>query len=270
MPNQPQAAQAPHQSKISPFKDEAAFENELKDFANKYRIRLSEHSRRISDYFEMSCFNMIVRYYEHHGFTASVENLQAGRFRFKCSPSGLLENFSYMKLSNGISDYHIYHNASVQSAHDTDVFTTPDIVVATDFPIQISNDYYKTKKRFSYLPNNEVVTFCEAKHHTPLPELIINFIGTVNELKPHCLQDKTDYEVNTPHLAPSLMMSGSLSKPTDKVARSLERRYFVNVIGDLFVEPYKTTFSIIGVGYLATMGQKRRFEEEAIIATTPS
>ena len=127
MPNQPQAAQAPHQSKISPFKDEAAFENELKDFANKYRTRLSEHSRRISDYFEMSCFNMIVRYYEHHGFTASVENLQAGRFRFKCSPSGLLENFSYMKLSNGISDYHIYHNASVQSAHDTDVFTEPTI-----------------------------------------------------------------------------------------------------------------------------------------------
>lgn len=261
MSNQPQAAQPQHQSKISPFKDEADFEKELKDFANKYRTRLSEHSRRISDYFEMSCYNMIVRYYEHQGFTASIENLRAGRFRFKCSPSGLLENFSYMKLSNGVSDYHIYHNASVQSAHDDDVFTTPDIVVATDMPSQISTAYYKTKKRFSYLPNNEVVTFCEAKHHTPFPELIINFIGMVNELKPSCLQEETGYDEDTPHLAPSLMVSGSMSKPTEKVARSLERRYFVNVIGDLFVEPYKTTFSIIGVSYLATMGQKRKYEE---------
>lgn len=253
---------AQNQMKTSPFKEIEEFEKELKSFTNKYKTALSEHSHRISNYFEMSCYNMTVRYYEHRGYKAKVENEQAGRFRFKCSPSGLLENFSFMKLTKNNVTYHLYHNASVQSAYDKEVFTTPDIVVATDVKPSISIDYYKTKKRFSYIPNTEFITFCEAKHHTPFPELIINFIGTVNELKPSCLQGLNEVEKSSEHIAPSLMMSGSLSKPTEKVAESLERRYFVNMLGDLFLEPYKTTFSSNSIYNLATLGRKKIMESE--------
>lgn len=262
MSNQIQASSVQHQMKTSPFKEIEEFEKELKSFTNKYKTALSEHSHRISNYFEMSCYNMIVRYYEHRGYKAKVENEQAGRFRFKCSPSGLLENFSFMKLTKNNVTYHLYHNASVQSAYDKEVFTTPDIVVATDVKPSISIDYYKTKKRFSYIPNTEFITFCEAKHHTPFPELIINFIGTVNELKPSCLQGLNEVENSSEHIAPSLMMSGSFSKPTVKVARSLERRYFVNMLGCLFFKPYKTTFSLTGICNLATLGRKRIVENE--------
>lgn len=242
--------------KISPFKSAAEFEKELTSFANKYRTTVAEHSKRISDYFEMSCFNMIVRYYENKGFTPSVENLKDNKFRFKCSPSGLLENFSYIRLTNGSLSYRIYHNASVQSAHDADVFTTPDIVVAKDTDPSITTDYYKTKRRFSYLINSEMITFCEAKHLMPFPELIISFIGTVNELKPSCLKSGNGKRKESAHIAPSLMMSGCLSKPTTIIAKSLHRRYFVNIFSDLFMEPYKTAFSISGLSYISTLSLK--------------
>ena len=257
---QQKVLQAQHQ-KTSPFKDIEEFENELKVFANKYRTKLSEHSRRISDYFEMSCYNMIVRYYEHCGYTATVENLQSGRFRFKCSPSGLLENFSYMRLSKGDITSCIYHNASVQSFYDNEVYTTPDIVIATDVEPTITTDYYKTKKRFSYLPNKAMITFCEAKHQTPFSELMINFIGTVNELSPSSLNETISEDIGTEHIAPTLMMSGRLSKPTERVAKSLQRRYLVNILDDLFIEPYKTTFSQLGIDSLATLTKKRVSEE---------
>ena len=247
--------------KNSPFKDKAEFENELTSFANKFKTIIAEHSTRINSYFEMSCFNMIVRYYELQGYTASVENLITGRFKFKCSPTGLLENFSYMRVTKDEKCYRIYHNASVQSAHDNEVYTTPDIVVSEDIEPTLTTDYYRTKKRFSYFPNNTMITFCEAKHLVPFPELMLSFIGTVNELKPSCLnleKQKTDLEM---HIAPTLMMSGCLSKPTERIAKSLQRRYYVNVLGDLFVEPYKTTFSLTGVMTLATLKKKRFLEE---------
>ena len=262
MSNQPQKPPIRHQTKTSPFKEVDEFEQELKDFANKYKTTISEHSRRISDYFEMSCYNMIARYYEHQGYKATIENEQKGQFRFKCSPAGLIENFSYMKLTKDNEVYHLYHNASIQSAHDPEVFTTPDIVVASDAKSTVTTDYYKTKKKFSYLHNNEMITFCEAKHHTPFPELIINFIGTVNELKPWCLQQHPDEETDSEHLAPSLMMSGCLNKPTIRIANSLQKRYYINMLSDLFLEPYRTTFSKEGVRNMATLTKKRSIEYE--------
>lgn len=247
--------------KNSPFKDKAEFEKELTSFANKFRTTIAKHSTRISSYFEMSCFNMIVRYYELQGYTASVENLIARRFKFKCSPTGLLENFSYMRVTKDDKSYRIYHNASVQSAHDNEVYTTPDIVVSEDKEPSLTTDYYKTKKKFSYFPNNNMITFCEAKHLVPFPELMLSFIGTVNELKPLCLSFEKQKKDSERHIAPSLMMSGCLSKPTEKIAKSLHKRYYVNILSDLFVEPYKNIFSYLGISSLATLKEKRLLEE---------
>ena len=87
--------------KNSPFKNEADFEKELESFAYKHRFTIAEHSKRISDYFEMSCYSMILKYYELKGFSTEVCNLIGGKFRFKCSPSGLINNFSYFKIKNG-------------------------------------------------------------------------------------------------------------------------------------------------------------------------
>jgi len=64
---------------------------------------------------------------------------------------------------------------------------------------------------------------------------MVNFIGTVHELKPECVDDCTGQSVSD-HIAPSLMMSGSLGKPTRRIQSSFEKRYYVNFFDNLFAD----------------------------------
>ena len=77
--------------RTTPFKAPADFEKELMDFSNRYKVLLAEHAKRISDYFEMTCYNLVIRYYEKKGYKLTVQNLQGGKFKFKCSPTGVTE-----------------------------------------------------------------------------------------------------------------------------------------------------------------------------------
>lgn len=247
--------------KTTPFKEPATFEKELTEFSNKYRMVIAEHSKRISDYFEMSCYNFVVRFYEKKGYQLSVQNLKGKKFRFKCSPTGLLGNFSYFKATkqspDGTEDnVYIYHNATVQSAYDESVMTTPDIVISmTDTP-SITTDYYVTKKKLSYIPKEYLVSFCEAKHLSPFPELIVNFMGTVHELKPECTDNNIKHS-KSDHIAPSLMMSGSMSKATKRIQDSFERRYYVNFFDNLFNDVAALLYlSKYGMDVVATLGKK--------------
>lgn len=248
--------------KTTPFKSPDDFEKDLTAFSNKFRMTLSEHSKRINDYFEMICYNLIVRYYEKMGYTLSVQNLKGGMFRYKCSPKGLLENFSYFKAlkidnTGQEEEFFIFHNATVQSAFDEEVFTTPDIVVSNTNNPSVSTDYYATKLKLSYISKDNLLTFCEAKHLTPFPELMLNFIGTVHELKPDCVTDSAKHPKSN-HIAPSLMMSGTLSKSTKRIQDSFERRYFINIIDNLFEDMSVQSFLASSqLAKIATLGKKR-------------
>lgn len=228
-------------AKTTPFKSIDEFEKDLVEFANKYKTIVQDHSSKISDYFEISCYNMIIRYYEQTGYNMQVCNMKGGKFRYKCSPTGHLENFSYFSATSKDDSgdvFYVFHNATVQSAHDERVFTTPDIVVSKVCKSQYTNEHYQTKKKLSYLSNEDVITFCEAKHLSPFPELMLNFIGTVNELKPICLRSEGESDIeHGHHIAPSLMMSGCESKPCKTIRISLERMYFVNYFANLFDSP---------------------------------
>lgn len=247
--------------RTTPFKAPLDFEKELVDFSNKYRILLAEHAKRISDYFEMTCYDFVIRYYEKKGYELEVQNLQGGKFKFKCSPTGLLKNFSYFKATkkNNHGDgkvVYIYHNATVQSAFDEKVFTTPDIVISNSNPPAETKDYYTTKRILSYIPQESLVTFCEAKHLTPFPELMVSFIGTVHELKPDCVNDHEEH-IDSEHIAPSLMMSGPFGKPTRRIQHSFEKRYYVNFFDNLFEDiTVKLSLSKRGIEQIATLGKK--------------
>lgn len=247
--------------RTTPFKAPLDFEKELTDFSNRYKILLAEHAKRISDYFEMTCYNLVIRYYEKKGYELDVHNLQSGKFKFKCSPTGLLKNFSYFKATKkgiqGVDDViYIYHNATVQSAFDKNVFTTPDIVVSSSNTPAETNDYYTTKKILSYIPQDKLITFCEAKHLTPFPELMVNFIGTIHELKPDCMDNTMNHHASE-HIAPSLMMSGTFGKPTRRIQDSFEKRYYVNFFDNLFEKTTVRLFlSKYGIEHIATLGKK--------------
>lgn len=249
--------------RTTPFKAEAEFEKELISFANRYKASFKEHSNRISDYFEMSCYHMVIRYYETLGYHLEVCNLVGGAFRFKCSPTGHINNFSYFKASKNEStgqavEFYIFHNATVQSSFDDEIFTTPDIVVSRVADPSFTTDYYLSSKlRLSYIDRGNLITFCEAKHYNPFPELMISFIGTVNELKPRCLDDGEECPQADEHLAPSLMMSGAFSKQASRIRDSYEKRYFVNLFDNLFADDAVTRLtSQVAVYENATLSHK--------------
>lgn len=228
---------------ISPFKDHAQFEKEIREFANKYKAIVVNQAKRTSDYFEMTCYNYIIRFYEKNGYEVTVENLQSGLYRYKCSPSGIQSNFSHFLVSKKVKDrrrsFEIQHNIAIQSSHDNEIFTTPDIAIIKRGKVKYTKEYYDTKTTFSYVENKDLISFCEVKQFNPFPELLFNFIGVLNELKKEYMNNNGK-EVLLPHIAPSLMISGKPNKQTQRIKESLESRYCINIFYDLF---YNATYT---------------------------
>lgn len=225
--------------KKSPFRNLDEFEKEIIAFANNHRVRITEHSKRTSDYFEISCFNNLVKYYKNKGYSVSPKNLISGHYRYKCSPAGIQSNFSFFEIVKKINKiekrFEIHHNLAVQSSHIEDIFTTPDIVVINAESIKYKNDYYTTKKTFSFVENENMKTFCEVKNYNPFPELLFNFIGVVNELRKNYING--NIQNSSPvQIAPSLIISGKGNKPTNLIKERLEDRYNINIIYDTFYE----------------------------------
>lgn len=242
----------------SPFKEQALFEKEIKDFANKFKTTVVNQAKRISDYFEMSCFNYIVRFYELNAYELEVKNLQSGKYRYKCSTSGIQSNFSHFEATIEIDKkkhrFEIQHNLAVQSSQDKTIFTSPDISVIKKGKVKNTKEYYDTKTTFSYVENKELMTFCEVKQFNPFPELLFNFIGVLNELKKEYLTND-GVDLIPIHIAPSLMISGKPNKQTKRIKESLEGRYCINIIYDLFYTG-KFTFSKGYINELRKTGKK--------------
>ncbi|MCB0536427.1 MAG: hypothetical protein KDE33_02765 [Bacteroidetes bacterium] len=228
---------------ISPFKEFALFEKEIQDFANKFKTIVSNQAKRTSDYFEMSCFNYIVRFYELQGYKLKVKNLKDNKYRYKCSPAGIQSNFSHFEAQKKIGrktlKFEIQHNLAIQSSHDSEVYTTPDISIIKLGKVKYTKSYYDTRTTFSYVDNINLISFCEVKQFNPFPELLFNFIGILNELKKEYMIDEGEQQESL-HIAPSLMISGKPNKQTKRIKASLESRYCVNILFDLF---YSATFT---------------------------
>ena len=112
-------------------------------------------------------------------------------------------------------------------------------------------EFYAGNKKFSYVENNDLLTFCEVKNFNPFPELLFNFIGTLNELRNSHITRKQ--KTLTPvHIAPSLMISGIPNEHAKKIKESLETRYCLNIICDLF-SPMKNPFFAHRTGELKTI-----------------
>lgn len=248
--------------KRSPFKDSHLLEKEIVAYINKFKSTVHTQAKRMSDYFEMSCFNYIVMYYERNGYKVSIENLQAKKkYRYKCSTSGIQSNYSFFKVSKTVGKinyaFEIQHNLAVQSSQDEELFTNPDIVVIKLNSCKYSTDYYNTKKTFSYVSNKDLISFYEVKHFNPYPELIFNFMGVVNELRKDIINGKPKNHLPV-HLAPSLMISGKPNKQTTRIRLSLQRRYFINIIYDMFYSG-ASTFAKINLNQLKQTGARFKY-----------
>ncbi len=205
----------------------------------------------------MSCYNYIVRFYEANDYEVKVDNLIDKKYRYKCSTAGVQSNFSNFiakKTHEGqVYEFEIQHNLAVQSSHDENLFTTPDICVIIKGHFKTTTGYYDSQKRFSFVENKDMMSFFEVKHFNPFPELVFNFIGTINELRKEIITN-TASEMKPIHLAPSLLTSGKPNKQTTRIKDSLENRYCINIIYDLFYSG-TSTFSKKNMRNLKVTGQ---------------
>lgn len=117
--------------------------------------------------------------------------------------------------------------------------------------IQEDEEHYESKRKLSFVANNNLVTFCEAKQYTPFPELIFSFIGVLNELMP-AIMNRAQQNTPVRHLAPSLMISGKSNDHVEKIKRSLEDRHCINVIFGLY-SPVGHPFSTSRIGFLKSI-----------------
>lgn len=249
----------------NPFKSVEDFEAEINSFLRRHKTYINEQGNRISDYFEMNCYNYVVKYYENHGFILSIKNLIAGRFKYKLSTNGYPENFSFFSILLKYEveakpyevQFEIHHNLTVQSGFQNDIYVTPDISVINANTIVEDHNHYiveHSKKKFCYVQNKDLQTFCEVKQFTPFPELLFNFTGMYTELKMNALSDDKHYQ-QPKHIAPSLMLSGKGNRHTERIKESLEKRYFINIIFDLF-DTGSITFSDYGKNELYFIGSQ--------------
>lgn len=220
----------------NPFKDIKELTRDVETYLRKNRSAIYNNSKRISDFFEMACYNNIVRFYENSGYDVSIQNLKRNKFNYKCTTAGNPENYSYFEAKKTIGQieykYEIRHNINIQSYHNKDTYTTPDISILKPNSILVDNDFYESKMKYYYVKNSSIISFCEVKNFNPFPELLFNFIGVVNELRPNLLR-----KVNSSgksHIATTLMISGKSNSHADRIINNLQSRYHINILNDLF------------------------------------
>ena len=247
----------------NPFKKPEELEAEINDFLKKHKSYLSNQAKRLCDFFEMSCYNLVVEYYVNQGYKVQIENLKVNRFHYKLSPKGYPSNFSFFTASKTIKTekgelkykFEIHHNVTIQSAQDPDIYLTPDIsVINADSIITEDNHYLvpNSKLKYCYVPNKEFLTFCEVKQYTPFPELLFSFSGLYGEL---IEKNNVDFIDSIQHIAPSLMLSGLGNLHTNKIKESLEKREPMNIVFDLFYSG-KFNYTKNGVAGLNTIFSK--------------
>jgi len=229
----------------SPFKDNKLLKQQIQEFLSSHRATFAQEVNRTSCFFELAVFNDLVRYYETNGYLVSPQNLRKKnrQFVYALSPSAKPENCSYFLaekryIRRDSKYFEIRHNLRIQSAHNDDIFVSPDYAIIDGKKIRSTKvpHYYNGKADYFYIESKHVRTFAETKHYYPSPELVLNFVGLVNEIMPPLIEGNVPSQLPR-HFGPSLFVSGVGNVHINKIKKSLAERYKINVFLGLFAYP---------------------------------
>jgi hypothetical protein len=236
----------------SPYKDKALLIHAIKEYLTSHSAVFKAQGAKISEFFEMCCFNNVVHFYHLKGYAVIPKQLgSAGEFIYKLKANGSHENFSYFEVVKTVKEmswsFDIHHNLSLECAHQTDIFYVADIAIVTTGTVKREKVAAYNNKR-SYCPAANVQTFFEVKHMSPFPELLFSFTGILGNFFIEAGRNKLPI-----HLAPSLLISGNLNAHTNSIATFVKARYRGNVIAQLFARPssiYSPKYSKLTIGSL--------------------
>lgn len=236
-----------------PFKDKNKLIASIKGFLSKNSAAISGQGAKISEFFEMCCYNDVVEFYEKSSFSVSPQQLgKAGEFVYKLKANGSHENFSFFEVEktdkSGVAwKFHVHHNLQLECALQTGIFYTADIAVVTAGSVKREKVAVYNQQR-SYCPANSVQTFFEVKHMGPFPELLFSFTGLVMNFFVAAGRVK-----GVKHIAPSLLISGNPNLHAKTISAFVAAQYQANVLAHLFVRPstiYSTQYSKLFVNSL--------------------
>jgi len=222
-------------NKNTPFKDKDVLIKDIEAFLQKHSTLFRVQGTRISHFFEMNCYNYVVKYYQNHGFDVLPVNLDGKVFKYKISAAGDPKNFSHFLVSKTIGaqkyEFEIHHNLALECAHESEIFYTADISVIKKTSIERTQPSTYSMKR-SFCRAKDLQTFFEVKHLAPFPELLFSFSGIPDSFLVISGRIK-----NPKHLAPSLLMSGRPNFHAEKIKKYLQKRHSINIIFNLFGTP---------------------------------
>jgi hypothetical protein len=240
-------------SRSRPYKKASLLVKDIEKFLIKHATTFGLQGSRISHYFEMGCYNDVVKFYEKNGFTVSPQNLKGTQFHYKISAHGDPDNFSHFAVSKALGDkvyeFEIHHNLSLECPYESEIFYTADISVINKGSIVRTRPETYAKKR-SFCRGFNLQTFFEVKHISPFPELLFSFVGLPENI---LMNENRNPEVR--HLAPSLLMSGRANFHGEKIRKYLEGKYNVNIIFNIFGTPsviYSSTYPKKKIGTVDT------------------
>lgn len=219
----------------APFIERKELLSDISSFVRRNGATFKQLSKRMSDLFEMSVYNDVVKFYQRKKWIVTTKNLKRdGTFKYKLSTSGLREHFSYFYIHPQKAEkendkiFEIHHNIKVQSAHDKHIYFTADISICRkDGVITVKQ---KNGRNHSYIKSTELINFFEVKNLNPFPEVMFSFSGLVLEIMPQFIDGTIITSPNGMHLTPSLVFSGISGEHASKVSESLKSRYKYNVV----------------------------------------
>lgn len=216
---------------MNPWIDRTTLISEVKTFVNRHGYFFRQNSKRIGILVEITVYNSIVSLYERQGYALEAKNLGPKKsFKYKLSPIGLIDNFSYfVAISKDRKEtICIFHNTKIQSAHNDHLYYTPDIAVCLLEGAKTKK--LKSQRMHSFVENKHLLTFVEVKHLVPFPEVLFGFTGLVQEFHPIFISASPKSKKEGPHLTPMIVFTGISSEHADKIKEDLAARYGINIV----------------------------------------
>jgi hypothetical protein len=86
---------------MKPWIDRTTLIDQVKTFVKSYGYFFNKNAKRIGILVEISVYNSIVSFYEKMRYKLEAKNLGPKKsFKYKLSPTGLMDNFSYFEATN--------------------------------------------------------------------------------------------------------------------------------------------------------------------------
>lgn len=233
--------------------DAEALAGKVHGFLRDHYTEVAHIADSLPHIFEAVCFVTFVRHYEPEYEMKPANLMPDGKFRFRWSTSGLPWNYSFFEAVVKSSEpseparvaFEVRHNQKVasawsgQDAAGREALFALDVAVLSPEALPKLPPKTKAAGQRTWASNAHLMTFGEAKMLVAYPMLIAQFFGIVHEVSPtHVGTGGASGRAPSagPHPPPVLFTSGSLTKGTDNVIRSMEDRgYRLRVVEDVVI-----------------------------------